>query len=105
MGTSSTPTAAHREQQWRERIARHAVGGMSVAAFCKQEGVSAATFYEWRRRLRQPDGRATAERAAPPVFVDLGAMPLAEASDATPAGTLSIRLELPGGVVLTIARS
>lgn len=105
MATSVTGKAAQRAQQWRERIARQASSGMSVAAFCRQEGMSVPTFYEWRRRLRQPDDRAGAGRATPPLFLDLGAVPAAEAASLAPGGMLSIRLELPGGVALTITRA
>jgi carbamoyl-phosphate synthase large subunit len=36
---------------WRERLRRFAGGESSVAEFCRQEGVSAPSFYLWRKRL------------------------------------------------------
>lgn len=36
---------------WRERLARFAGSGQSVAAFCAAERVSVPTFYEWKRKL------------------------------------------------------
>ena len=35
-----------RRTLWRERLARFALGGRTVAAFCSAEGVSVPTFYE-----------------------------------------------------------
>jgi hypothetical protein len=36
---------------WRERLARFAGSGQSVAAFCSAERVSVPSFYEWKRKL------------------------------------------------------
>lgn len=36
---------------WRERLRRQAGTECSIAEFCRQEGVSAPSFYQWRRRL------------------------------------------------------
>ncbi len=39
-------------QRWQQRLHRFRDSGLSVAAFCDREGVSTASFYAWRRRLR-----------------------------------------------------
>lgn len=39
-------------QQWQERLGRQRASGLSIAEFCRQEGVSAGAFYTWKRRLR-----------------------------------------------------
>ncbi len=44
-----------RQRAWQQRLARQSGGQLSVAAFCKREGVSIASFYYWRRRLRSAD--------------------------------------------------
>jgi transposase-like protein len=36
---------------WRQAIERQAVSGFSAAAFCRQQGLSAQSFYKWRRKL------------------------------------------------------
>ena len=41
-----------REVLWRGVIKRQASSGLSVAAFCRQESISAASFYGWRQKLR-----------------------------------------------------
>jgi transposase-like protein len=38
-------------EDWRRRLARFRESQLSVAAFCRQEGVSPPSFYVWRKRL------------------------------------------------------
>jgi hypothetical protein len=40
---------------WRERFRRFSSSGLSVVRFCAREGVSTASFYHWRKRLRLKD--------------------------------------------------
>jgi len=44
---------ATKVEVWRERIAEHGRSGVSVKQFCKERGVSAWSFYCWRKRLRE----------------------------------------------------
>ena len=37
---------------WERRISRQQRSRLSIAEFCGEEGVSSASFYAWRRRLR-----------------------------------------------------
>ena len=46
------------EAVWRERLARFDRGDWTVAEFCRREGVSDPSFYQWRKRLQQGDGQA-----------------------------------------------
>ena len=39
------------ESVWRDRLARFRNGKLTVAEFCRHEGVSNPSFYQWRRRL------------------------------------------------------
>ena len=100
MSTASI-TNPERAEQWRERLARQAGSGKSVAAFCREQGIATQTFYWWRNRLSRQEAGAVPRPAAATPFLDLGAMPAAAAH----AGSLSIRLDLPGGITLTIARN
>lgn len=36
---------------WRERLQAQQASGLSVAAWCKQAGISAWSVYAWRKRL------------------------------------------------------
>lgn len=51
---------------WREHIQRQASSGLSMAEFCRRQGISSRLFYAWRNRL---DKRPTSARPRPPLFV------------------------------------
>jgi hypothetical protein len=55
-----------RNEYWRELITQQKHSGLTVHAFCIQQGVTEATFYNWRKRLRNsvPVGFALVERGA-----------------------------------------
>ena len=38
-------------QQWTERLTRFRESSLPVKQFCQSEGVSTASFYQWRRKL------------------------------------------------------
>ena len=116
-------TQVAKEMIWRDHLARHAASGKSIAAFCRGEQISQANFYAWRTKLR---GGAidlalpTADRT----FIDLGALsrpaadqdithlPTAAAATSAPTATpraavsssIELRIDLGGGIVLTITR-
>lgn len=85
-----------KESLWREILGRQAASGLSVRAFCRQEGIGEASFYYWRRAIRPAEtGPPTPAPAFVPAMVR-GA-PLREAPiliewDAGP------RLRLPGTI-------
>ena len=56
---------ARQVEMWRERIAEHERSGLSVREFCKAHGLTAWSFYFWRKRLREagPVRFALIERA------------------------------------------
>lgn len=51
-----------REAYWRDAVERRERSGLTVAEFCEIEGVSTASYYNWRKRLSEQD-------AAGPMFV------------------------------------
>lgn len=77
---------------WGERFRRYAKSALSVEEFCRGEGVSAPTFYHWRKKLAQaPSRRALGKRRA------------FRAVMVTPSvAALSVRL--PGGAELEVPR-
>ena len=109
---------AQRETAWRDRLARFAASKLTVQAFCLNEAVSVASFYLWRTRLRNSQGKSlTAPRAglvaAASPFIDLGSVrsraistpPSIDTHAAHPQpAAINIRLDLGGGMVLYIAR-
>ena len=42
-----------REAFWRKVLARQRGSGLSVKGFCQQEGLAVASFYYWKRRIRE----------------------------------------------------
>lgn len=52
-----------RHQQWSERLDRFAQSGQTVGEFCKLEGVSKPTFYQWKQRLRGSTSQPEAIRS------------------------------------------
>jgi hypothetical protein len=57
-------SATHR--LWHQRLERFAHSGLSIAAFCRREGVSQPSFYAWRRRLGENSPRFLPVRVIPP---------------------------------------
>lgn len=79
---------------WGERLRRYGRAGLAVAEFCRREGVSVPSFYQWRRRLAEPSPVARSTRS-----------PRRPGSDASPAfqqvmlaGVGVVAIELPSGV-------
>src|SRR5215475_10864190 len=79
-------------QRWQQRLRRFRDSGLTVTAFCDREGISAASFYAWRRRLQAgptppPDD---APRLVPVRLV-------------TPPASAPVELLLPSGCVLRLS--
>jgi len=91
------------EATWREIFARHVSSGMSLLEFCRAEGINPGVFRRWRSTLNGGGGmqgaKTQARAAAKPVtpFIDIGAV-------GAGASRMEMRLELGGGIVLTVAR-
>jgi putative transposase len=90
------------EATWREIFARHVSSGMSLLEFCRAEGINPGVFRRWRSMLNGDDtkGKKTQARAVAKAitpFIDIGAVGAGQSR-------MEVRLELGGGVVLTVAR-
>lgn len=84
------------EAAWRERLTRYEGCGLTVEAFCRQEGVSASSFYRWKRRLGKSGPSSPAQNNArdeAPLFVPVQISPPASAE---------VRIVLPGGAVVHV---
>jgi transposase-like protein len=93
----------HRDEAtWREIFARQAASGLLVSEFCRQERINPGIFRRWRMRLESPSGRSVKAKPQPggsgtaKPFVELGAL--------SPGSRCEIRVELGGGVVLSVVR-
>jgi len=83
-------------QAWVDRMDRFDKAGQTVAQFCVTEGVSPASFYQWRRRLR-PDEPATRSLTGF-VPVKLPNHSHEPPSHPQPQSATVMSVELPGGV-------
>ena len=88
---------------WLKVFSRHSSSGLSVPEFCRREGINSSLFRRWRSTLKdlQTEARVTVppepavEMSAP--FIDLG--------DLRSGGPrFEVRLDLGGGMVLSVAR-
>lgn len=87
------------EVVWRERLARFDKSNLTVRQFCRQEGVSDPTFYQWRKRLRskaqrtKPGERTGSQRpTAVETFLPVSVAPAAFAEVEFPNG---VRVRVP----------
>lgn len=87
-------------QGWASVLARFAASGLSAAAFCRREGISAASFYQWRTRLEPRDGAESAPAKSAAGFIRLGTL---QAAEPLPA-PFELRLDLGGGLTLQLRR-
>jgi putative transposase len=89
---------------WRGRVAKFGDSGLTVRAFCAQEGISIWSFNRWRSRLAGVDAaQSSAKRnGAMPAssFVELGAL----SGSRSQAERVELRLDLGGGVTLHLVR-
>ena len=83
------------EAVWRQRLRRFSKSGLTVAGFCRSEGVSAPSFYQWRKRLAKRDGqRGRGAKRPKESFVPVRLM----AAVASVQAEASVEIQLPNGV-------
>ena len=46
---------AEARERWSERIAAQEASGLSIRAYCKEQGIGEHSFYAWRQRLRRTE--------------------------------------------------
>lgn len=97
--------------EWRERRRRFGASGMTVTRFCELEGVSAPSFYVWRRKLTAGMARpatATPTAAAAPAATTAAAntaRPVFQQVVVTPgaAALAGVRVRLASGAEIEVA--
>ena len=82
-----------KQRLWRERLARFARSGQSVAAFCAAERVSVPTFYEWKRKLASLSGEVRKRR----VDGSFSGSPAQAFLPVRIEGMARVEIELPNG--------
>jgi hypothetical protein len=82
--------SSQRVLEWQRRMTRFGEARQSVAEFCRQEGVSSVSFYQWRKRLAAAVGPAEEPTGFKPVRLVAAA---------------GIAVDLPGGTHLHVPTS
>lgn len=77
--------------EWQRRLSRFQQSQLTVATFCHQEGVSAPSFYLWRKRLAL--SRPTKHECSKP---SVGFRPVRLLP------SVGVSVELPGGTQLVV---
>ncbi|MEZ6128936.1 MAG: hypothetical protein R3C59_09655 [Planctomycetaceae bacterium] len=87
-----------RAVRWRQRLSRFECSELTVAEFCRLEGFSTASFYLWRRKLRDT------ELSDGPAFVPvpLDANQLSGSDRVSGNDRQGLQIELPGGAVINV---
>ena len=87
-----------REAHWRGVLERQAESGLGVGEFCRQESISAPSFYSWRRRFQESGltGNQEANRSSTAV----SSRQLLPVYIASAAPAVAVRILLPQGVSL-----
>jgi hypothetical protein len=79
-----------KEAWWRRALERFPRSGLSIRAFCAQQGITEHSFYRWRRVLAERDGQGSGAEPTLPLFVPVTVEP-------EPAGSV-LEVVLPRGV-------
>jgi putative transposase len=86
--------------QWRSLLGKVGASGLCVEAFCRREGIIAASFRRWRCLLSDAvDSGDIVGHDRAPGFVDLGTL-----SSQSPSLRLDLKLDLGEGLVVHLAR-
>ena len=80
--------------EWRRRFRRFHKSRQSVAAFCREEGISPASFYLWKKRLAQVSGLVSPAVNRPSGFHPVRLLAAA-----------GVDVQLPGGTQLVVPLS
>lgn len=99
-----------RERQWRERVVRWEASGLSVRAFCLQQGLIETSFYYWKRELRARDAAAVTPPVIAPAKSPARKRPLGKKSPPVfvpvtviSGSTLSVEVRCPSGHVVLLS--
>ena len=88
------------EAVWRERLVRFESGDLTVAEFCRREGVSNPSFYQWRKRLAQPDRQSKQVKRA--VHSSTASGDSSRFLPVSVSGFGAAEVELPNGIKIRV---
>ncbi|MEY6432521.1 hypothetical protein ABC977_08900 [Thioalkalicoccus limnaeus] len=86
--------------EWQALLERAERSRLSTVAFCAAEGISTASFYLWRKRLRAMVPVASDNGSSATAFLDLGVLSAPRPDEPS----WDLELDLGAGVVLRLRR-
>ena len=100
------PNPSESTHVWSQRLDRFLGADMTVAQFCQAEGVSQASYYYWRRKLRsqsKPTSQNTRSiTVAKPQSTFLPVALAAKPDDPSVNPAAAMTIELPGGICVRL---
>ena len=88
--------------QWQEIIEAQARSGQTAKAYCREQAIGLASFYQWRKRLT--GGAAPAQKPAAQEFIELEQARAAVSGLAEPPSFEAV-LDLGAGISMTLRRN
>jgi len=79
---------------WRQRLAKFDASRLSVTAFCREAGITAAKFYYWSRRVREAG--SAVDRKRPEASTRVGRQSIEIANTVEVAIGEHVKIRLPG---------
>ncbi len=89
-------------QEWQGFVSEFLASGQDCKSFCRDKGLNPSRLMRWQGMFRN-EASVSSDEVQPVGFMDLGALKFP--TPQLQAGTLEIKLDLGGGVVLTLTRS
>lgn len=94
-----------REEFWGFVLSEHSKSGLSVSEFCRREGVSQASFYQWRKRLVASSGPTTARLSSDGLSGNTSFIPVEVVSQPAiqSSNTAALTIRTPQGFAIDIS--
>ena len=95
------------QREWENLIGEQARSGLSAKEFCQSKSIGLASFYQWRRRLRDgSQSTCTTEQVqtTKESFIDMGRIGLADVSTPASVTPWIVTLDLGDNLKLTLQR-
>lgn len=88
-------TSSSIRERWQQVIEEQRSSGLSVARFCREQGLAESSLFAWKRRLAREAREAEAEAA--PAFVPVTTAAAERGGNGTGGDDGAIELHLGGG--------
>ncbi len=91
-------------REWADIVSEQERSGLSAIGFCKERSIGPASFYQWRRRIRDAGAGPDAGVVAKGSFIDMGQVGESDVTASVGASPWIVTLDLGGGLKLTLQR-